>query len=174
MSEIENQSTSPEATETPGARMYFGFKIVKGTPMTRLAYNELRCWTVPVNENPDDEGYLVEYLDGGKANVPGFEGYVSWSPKEVFENAYKPSGSMTFGMALEAIKEDARVARVGWNGKGMWIALVKDWNGSVLGTSDDVIVSLLPWIGMKTADSNFVPWLASQTDMLAEDWMIVL
>ena len=40
--------------------------------------------------NGDDEGYLVEYTDGGKANTPQYDGYVSWSPKDVFERAYKP------------------------------------------------------------------------------------
>jgi len=69
---------------------YIGTKMICAVAMTRLAYNELRGWTLPGDENGEDEGFLVEYLDGGKANVPGYAGYVSWSPKEVFENAYRP------------------------------------------------------------------------------------
>ena len=63
---------------------YIGTKIINAKPMTRQAYNELRGWTVPADENPDDEGFLVEYVDGGKANHPDFKGYISWSPKEVW------------------------------------------------------------------------------------------
>ena len=80
---------------------------------------------------------------------------------------------MNFGQALEQLKQGAKVAREGWNGKGMWLGLVDtgyyDVGCSVVGEID----SLLPWIGMKTADNKFVPWLASQTDVLAEDWQII-
>lgn len=69
---------------------YIGTKIVIAEPMTRKAYNDYRGWTLPADENGDDEGYLVEYTDGGKANTLHREGYVSWSPKDVFERAYKP------------------------------------------------------------------------------------
>ena len=67
---------------------YIGTKIIRAKPMNRQAYNELRGWTVPADENPADDGYLVEYLDGGTPNVAGFVGYVSWSPKAQFEAAY--------------------------------------------------------------------------------------
>lgn len=80
--------------------------------------------------------------------------------------------NLNFGQALELMKTGHRVARAGWNGKGMWLALVSyaDYNP----VSDAIPAGLekLPWIGMKTADNCFVPWLASQTDMLAEDWMV--
>ncbi|MFN3898896.1 MAG: Gp49 family protein [Alishewanella aestuarii] len=71
-------------------KKYIGIKQVFACPMTREAYNQLRGWTVPADENPADEGYLVEYIDGGKANHPYYAGYISWSPKDVFERAYKP------------------------------------------------------------------------------------
>lgn len=85
-----------------------------------------------------------------------------------------PKGAtFDFGTAVAALKEGLRVAREGWNGKGMWLGLVDtgyyDVGCSVVGE----INLLLPWIGMKTADNKFVPWLASQTDVLAEDWQIV-
>lgn len=67
---------------------YIGTKIVRAKPMTRAEYNQERGWMVPADENPGDEGYLVEYLDGGKPNHPGYTGYVSWSPKAQFDNAY--------------------------------------------------------------------------------------
>lgn len=60
-------------------------KQVKSVPMTRGDYNKYQGWSQPENENPADEGYLIEYLDGGKANHSDHEGYISWSPKDVFD-----------------------------------------------------------------------------------------
>jgi hypothetical protein len=67
---------------------YVGTKVVRALPMNRLAYNNLRGWDLPRDEDGTDEGYLVEYVDGGQANVQGFTGYISWSPKAVFEQSY--------------------------------------------------------------------------------------
>jgi hypothetical protein len=72
---------------------------------------------------------------------------------------------MNFGQSLEQLKLGSKVSRSGWNGKGMWIALqVPDAHSKMS----------LPYIYMKTVDGKLVPWLASQTDVLAEDWSIVL
>ena len=60
-------------------KTYIGTKVLDAEPMTRGEYNRYRGWTIPANENPDDEGYHVLYADG----------YESWSPKEVFENTYR-------------------------------------------------------------------------------------
>ena len=57
---------------------YIGVKEIDAKPMNRGEYNEYRGWTIPADENPADEGYLVKYPDG----------YESWSPKEIFEKAY--------------------------------------------------------------------------------------
>lgn len=76
-------------------KTYIGTKLIRATPMSRQAYNDLRGWTVPVDEDPSDEGYLVEYLDGGAPNVVGFNGYVSWSPRRQFEQAYVDIGDDT-------------------------------------------------------------------------------
>lgn len=71
---------------------------------------------------------------------------------------------MDFGKAIEALKEGKRVTRKGWNGKNMWLRLqIPDAHSKMT----------LPYIYMKTADNNQVPWLASQTDMLSEDWCIL-
>ncbi len=69
-------------------KTYTGTKIINAKPMTRGEYNIFRGWELPANENGSDEGYLVEYTDGGKANTTAYAGYVSWSPKDVFERAY--------------------------------------------------------------------------------------
>lgn len=69
---------------------------------------------------------------------------------------------MHFGIALRMIKEGYKVTRKGWNGKGMYIKLQKPTDQSKM---------TLPYIFMKTTDNHLVPWLASQTDLLAEDWI---
>ena len=160
-------------------QLHIGTKQVTTQPMTRQAYNDYRGWTLPADEDGTDEGYLVEYLDGGKPNHPAHAGYISWSPKAQFDAAYRPTTGMTFGLAIEALKVGKRVERAGWNGRGMWLILVAYSRSASPedhphyhhhGVAD---VEGLPWLGIKTSDNKFVPWLASQTDMLADDWQIV-
>ena len=92
-------------------KQYIGTKIINAKPMTRQEYNDFRGWTLPSDENGADEGYIVEYVDGGKANTNEFTGYVSWSPKDVFEKAYRENGKLTFGDALVHLKAGKKVAR---------------------------------------------------------------
>lgn len=68
---------------------------------------------------------------------------------------------MNFGEALEALKQGQRVTRTGWNGAGMWIALQ---------TPDENSKMRRPYLYMSPVGGDLVPWLASQTDLLAEDW----
>jgi hypothetical protein len=167
-------------------KRYIGVKEINAQPMNRQAYNDFRGWQLPDNENGDDEGFLVEYIDGGAPNTPEFMGYVSWSPKDVFARAYKPADGMTFGLALEALKRGSKVARKGWNGKGMWLILVpgrlnvKVQEGTPYGNvlSPSTAIEILPHIDMWTTNSEgrraMLPgWLASQTDMLSSDWEVV-
>lgn len=86
---------------------------------------------------------------------------------------------MNFSEALEDIKNGERVAREGWNGKGMFIFLVP---GSTFKVNRPPLMGIYPegteinyhaHIDMKTADGQVVPWLCSQTDMLADDWEVV-
>ncbi len=86
---------------------------------------------------------------------------------------------MNFGQAIESLKDGKRVSRSGWNGKGMFLFLVNGSNFivnrepllSIMG--EGAVVTYRPHIDMKDAEGKVVPWLASQTDMLAEDWDIV-
>ena len=86
---------------------------------------------------------------------------------------------MDFGTAIDAMKDERKGARKGWNGKGMFLYYVPagayapctDIAKSIV--NKDGLVEYGAYIAMKTAQGNVVPWLASQTDMLAEDWMIV-
>lgn len=75
-------------TERDDFGVFIGTKVVHAIPMSRAVYNDYRGWTMPENES-DDPGYLVEYTDGGQANVEDMRGYVSWSPTGVFEKSYR-------------------------------------------------------------------------------------
>ena len=87
--------------------------------------------------------------------------------------------TMNFGSALQALKNGQKVAREGWNGKGMFLFLVP---GSVFKVNrapllgiypEGTEINYRPHIDMKTVDGEIVPWVASQTDVLAEDWCVV-
>ena len=82
-------------------KTYTGTKVIRATPMTRIEYNALRGWPLPADENGSDAGFLVEYTDGGRQNMPGFAGYVSWSPDDVFERSYRPSDTWLDRLRIE-------------------------------------------------------------------------
>jgi hypothetical protein len=90
---------------------YIGTKVVNATPMTRQEYNDFRGWQLPADENGADEGYLVEYVDGGQANTEAFAGYVSWSPKAVFERAYQAQPEIVEYSAEDVVTEEMINAR---------------------------------------------------------------
>lgn len=137
---------------------YIGTKIIEAEPAVRME---------PLDSTAK-EGYRVCYPDG----------YESWSPKEVFEEAYRPTDHMNFGLALEAAKKGKKIARKNWNGKGQYVFLAHidefhtDADMSALADTDVEVHDVLV---IKTAQDIFQPgWLASQSDMLAEDWEIVV
>jgi len=156
---------------------YIGVKLIKAMPMNRGEYCRYRGWQGPEDENKYNDGYLVEYLDSPSDAHPDHAGYISWSPKDVFEEAYRRITDMTFGLAIEAAKKGMKIARRGWNGKDMFLYHVPA--DSYKATTDVAkfllgdMVEYGAYLAMKTAQGNVVPWLASQTDMLAEDWFIV-
>lgn len=159
-------------------KKYIGVKLVNAKPMTRAEYNTFRGWQLPANENGADEGYLVEYLDGGLPNTDEYFGYVSWSPAAVFRNSYGATDGMTFGLAVEAMKKGKNISRSGWNGKGMFLFVIQGSNdiAKLHGYGFGEMLhepAFRDAIFMKTVDNQLVPWTASQTDVLANDWMIV-
>ena len=146
---------------------YIGTKTLKAKPMNRGDYNSLRRWPTTEDENPNDEGYLVIYLDGD----------ISWSPKDVFERHYNNSSNgLCFSLALSAIKKGYKVSRHGWNGADQFVFLVhaNEWECDPdLDMHDLADQQRLPFICLKNAQGAIVPWLASQGDMMAEDWFII-
>jgi hypothetical protein len=87
--------------------------------------------------------------------------------------------NLSFSNALEALKVNKKVSRAGWNGRGMFLFLVP---GSTFEVNRKPLLGIYPsgttinyrdHIDMKTVDGEIVPWVASQTDLLAQDWTIV-
>ena len=167
-------------------KTFVGTKFVNAKPMTRKEYNDFRNWKLPADENGADEGFLVEYQHGGVSNTIEYKGYVSWSPKAVFEKEYQPNGKLSFSAALKALKLGHKVMRNGWNGKGLSLVLkrgiqaVNTAVSNVQGVSWDLIdmgdvgiTTRLPHIEIYYGDGTHCAWLASATDMLADDWQII-
>lgn len=92
-------------------KQYIGTKEVQATPMNRGDYNALRGWQVPENENPADDGYLVVYPNG-EPNIKEFNGYVSWSPKKQFEEAYRVSETFKDRLTIEYAQLEERLGKL--------------------------------------------------------------
>lgn len=152
---------------------YIGTKIIEAEPAYRLDGRKVQpdTWTVPKGAKVE-EGYVVRYPDG----------YESWSPKDVFEEAYRPFTGMTFGLAIEAAKKGAKITRRGWNGKGMWVVYRTGYPEGIpcnkntaesVGIPEGTLFKVRPYLQMKCVDGSFQMWLASQSDILADDWEVV-
>jgi hypothetical protein len=149
--------------------------IATDDPTTTTPLDVSSEWVA--KHKPEVGGYYVVYESG----------YASYSPKEAFEAGYRGNGALTYGMALDALKAGKRVARAGWNGKGMFLFLLPAADGiptkvihdpalrqvietEVGGETFDAYGS----IRMFTADKKILTgWLANQTDMLCEDWTVL-
>ena len=126
-----------------------------------IGTKEITAWE---QEKDGQPGYAVKYADG----------YTSWSPRDVFKAAYRvtegPAQFLTFGDAIHFLKAGKRVARHGWNGKGMWLEMQRP---------DEHSKMTLPYLYLSYPNDSVntpgarVPWLASQTDVLSADWMVL-
>ena len=165
-------------------KTYIGTKIIQAKRMTRGEAEQLLGRQLSDDTTTKmSEGYLVLYGNG----------YRAWSPAAAFDEAYRETSGLPFGLAIEALKNGLRVARDGWNGKGMWLSLSCNPGGDAIAGRREIAAEnfwsannseyarqnggsavVLPCITMKTATGEILMgWLASQTDMLADDWQIV-
>ena len=146
---------------------YIGTKIIDAEESTLGEYWESVKYPKELRSgNPEQNGYLVIYPDG----------YVSWSPKEVFEAVYhKAAEGMSFGEAIEAAKAGHKISRKGWNGKGQYVELASSISytgadGKVVNADHSAIGNrAFAFVGTSGIQMG---WLASQADMLAEGWML--
>lgn len=148
-------------------KQYIGTKIIEAAPAIRKGgkvYEE--DWPIPRSMEPEEAGYRVRYPDG----------YESWSPKSAFEDAYRPTDGMNFGLAIEAAKKGRKIARKGWNGKGQYVELASGIayvgpDGKIVNAEHEAVGNrALAFVGTSGVQMG---WLASQADMLADDWMII-
>ena len=142
-------------------KQYIGTKIIQAEPKMRKVPAE-NC----LADRGFEYGYRVIYPDG----------YESWSPKDVFEAAYREASGMNFGLAIEAAKMGKKIARAGWNGKNQYVELAScisyiNAAGETVNCDHEAIGNkALAFVGTSGVQMG---WLASQADMLADDWMIV-
>ena len=159
-------------------KRYIGTKLIEAEPAYRCTdgSEKVVITTKPEEAFPNysgvEEGYRVRYQDG----------YESWSPKNVFEEAYRPTDGMTFGLAIEVAKRGHKITRRGWNGKGMWVVYRTGYpegipcnknTAEAVGIPEGTLLKVRPYLQMRCADGSFQMWLASQSDILEEDWEIV-
>ena len=148
-------------------KQFIGTKLIKAEPAEKLG----------------EHGYKVVY------SQPDGSEYTSWSPKDVFEESYREVNGMSFGLAIEASKLGLKVARAGWNGKNMFVVYmpplhlppfntqepgprVNDRTAKFIG--EDTPLDCQPYFAMFNAQKQWIPgWVASQSDMLADDWQII-
>ena len=157
-------------------KTYIGTKIVQAEPAKRYwledgekiftAGNEKMAAEMLSVATACEDGYKVIYKDG----------YESWSPKEVFEEAYRPANGINFGLAIEAAKQGKKISRRGWNGRGQYVELAtsisyKNAGHEIINPEHEAIGNAaLAFVGTSGVQLG---WLASQADMLADDWYIV-
>ena len=159
-------------------KKYIGTKVIMAEPMTMTEAQKVLGREI-TQSAIEENGYLVEYENG----------YKSWSPKSVFEKAYREVGSVNFGGAIDLLKAGLAVRRKGWNGKGLFI--VKQVPSHITG---DIIPKMqsLPQIAkdilMKrenphidytnqmliiNPDGRADSWAPSSSDVFADDWEVV-
>lgn len=157
---------------------YLGVKIISAEPMSSSSFiNQVKNEDVPSNHLNMD-GYKVVYEDG----------YVSWSPKDVFEKAYQPITCMTFGLAIEALKLGKKMTRTGWNGKELFVFMQvpSEINNEIVpkmqslpqSVKDEFVkrggnISYSNQMAIVKPDNSINGWVPSVSDILAEDWLIV-
>jgi len=111
----QETSASPQPNPIPGMmKTYTGTKTIKAIGMTRGAYNKYRGWELPADENPDEPVYLVEYPEDPASQPNHFDhnGYISMSPKHVFDKAYALSETFLDRLHIEKDDLDIKIAKL--------------------------------------------------------------
>jgi len=145
---------------------YIGVILIKAIAMKLLdAEKQMRCqisYKVGIPDNDrDTNGYIVTLQED---SCP----YDIWMTKEQFDKEYRPIDGMTFGLAIEALKQGKKVARAGWNGNGMYLeAQFPDERSKM------THLYLFMTIPECKEGTRRIPWQPAQVDLFGEDWSIV-
>lgn len=155
---VWNGSLLPRAS-TVQAHQFFSTNQKASMTHKYIGTKIVTAWAAEKDGQP---GYGVKYADG----------YTSWSPKEAFEDAYRdiegPTQALTFSDALHMLKLGKKLSRAGWNGKGLWL----EYHQPMADVDLHYIRMSYPVNSNAYPKGARVPWLPSQTDMLAEDWVV--
>lgn len=159
-------------------KKFIGTKVIMAEPMTmteaqKVLGREIKPATI------EEDGYLVEYKDG----------YKSWSPKSVFEEAYREVGSGNFGCAIDLLKVGFAVRRKGWNGKGLFIVkqvpshiggdIIPKMQSlpqsakNILMSRENPHIDYTNQMLIINPDGRADSWVPSSSDVFAEDWEVV-
>lgn len=164
-------------------KKYIGTKVVKARPMNEIDAESIGYARKNSDHHEYREGYHVQYTN------PDGSTYDSWSPKDMFENAYREVGTVNFGGAIDLLKAGLAVRRKGWNGKGLFIVkqvpshitreiipnmqslpqsakviLMKRENPHIDYTNQMLIIN---------PDGRADSWVPSSSDIFANDWEVV-
>lgn len=160
---------------------YIGTKIVAAELMSVAEAEKFLGRPIDLSKHEGEtEGYVVVYPDG----------YKSFSPKSVFEAAYRSVVGMNFGHAIEALRAGQCLRRRGWNGKGMFVCkqIPSTFEGMIISkfqnlpqSAKDIVLSRegVPKISYVNQmlivhpDGRADSWVPSVSDVFAEDWEVV-
>ena len=147
--------------------IYIGTKVVKAEPMTMTEAQKVLGREL-TQSAIEENGYLVEYENG----------YKSWSPKSVFEKAYRELSVMNFGNALSVLKSGYPVRRANWSGN-KFLYFVPSASYSAMTdiaksiADEDGKVLYKSYIAIRCKDGCVGFYTPTQCDVLAEDWEVV-
>jgi len=132
---------------------YIGVKIIEAEPMTKERFEAYKTKTDVMDARAmGTAGYKVVYPDG----------YESWSPKDVFEEAYRPTDGMTFGLALEAAKKGMGMRLPQWQTDVVIMAQYPDEHSKMTA----------PYLYVESRFGR-VPWKETMIELFAENWVVV-
>ena len=157
-------------------KMVNGIPWPDGLPLPEISEptqnNEHCCCSIP--EVRIEDGYMFTTSQEDK--------YPQFMAAAEFEQTCRSTEAMNFGDALLVLKQGKRVARKGWNGKNMSVAYQKGYPDGIpcnkntaqaWGMEEGELFKCRPYLQMRCADGTFQMWLASQSDILADDWYVV-
>ena len=148
-------------------KLYIGTKIVKAMPMTMTKAQEMLGREIKP-ATVEEDGYLVEYKDG----------YMSWSPKSVFEEAYHEANSVNFGRAVALLKAGHAVKRKSWSGSKFLYYVPSASYPAMTDVAKSIMneerkVSYKEYIAIRCKDGDVGFYTPTQCDVLANDWELV-
>ena len=164
-------------------KKYIGTKVVEARPMNEIDAESVGYARKNIDNHEWREGYHVRYTN------PDGSTYDSWSPKNVFEKAYREVGSVNFGGAIDLLKVGLAVRRKGWNGKGLFIVkqvpahitgdIIPNMQSlpnsakNILMSRENPHIDYTNQMLIINPDGRADSWVPSVSDVFAEDWEVV-